>query len=309
MLILEGRRFIESTFVSEEELEQVVVDHAELIFGPSAIYFPKKLISTADGAGTVPDGYVIDVAESRWYIVEAELDRHGVWRHIAPQVAKQIIAATNPASRQLLVDLAVTRLKEEPALLEQLEEQDIAEIDVRKVLGRILESDPIVGMPIDKVRSDLREWAQTLRVPVKLWEVRKYEEFGNSGNVIYELPEEYRPTLDTIEPRAESRSMARYDITLSDLLEADLLAAGEVLEMPYKPRGGERKVYRASVVEDGELEVLGKRFTSPSYAALLGIQDAGSSRTTVNGWVAWRNKRGRSLADLREEYLASDSSI
>ncbi|MBW1715418.1 MAG: hypothetical protein JRJ77_06245 [Deltaproteobacteria bacterium] len=49
--------------------------------------------------------------------------------------------------------------------------------------------------------------------------------------------------------------------------------------------------------------VLGKKFKSPSYAALLGIQDAGSDRKTVNGWTSWKNRNGKLLADLRSEYL------
>lgn len=56
------------------------------------------------------------------------------------------------------------------------------------------------------------------------------------------------------------------------------------------------------------LLVLGKRFQSPSYATLLGIQDAGSERTTVNGWTSWRTESGRSLAELRAEFLARSAS-
>ncbi|MGC2062805.1 MAG: hypothetical protein WA610_07485, partial [Thermodesulfovibrionales bacterium] len=61
--------------------------------------------------------------------------------------------------------------------------------------------------------------------------------------------------------------------------------------------------YEATISEDGSLELLGQTFSSPSYAALAGIQDAGSDRKTVNGWTSWKTEKGKTLADLREQLL------
>ena len=76
MLILDGRRFIEAPFENEDELEQVVIENSDAIFGPSSIFLPtKKLISTAQGTGTLPDGYVIDVVAPSapgTYVLELE---------------------------------------------------------------------------------------------------------------------------------------------------------------------------------------------------------------------------------------------
>ena len=133
---------------------------------------------------------------------------------------------------------------------------------------------------------------------------RKLVEFGNSDNVIYEIPEEYRPVLDT-SPETESSAsgLKYYDITIADLLTAGLLHSGEKLSMVYRPRGGERRQYEATVTAEGAIEVLGKSFTAPSYAALLGVQNAGSQRDTVNGWIVWKTGDGRTLADLRDRLL------
>jgi hypothetical protein len=51
------------------------------------------------------------------------------------------------------------------------------------------------------------------------------------------------------------------------------------------------------------MNVLGKTFSAPSYAALAGIHDAGSERQTVNGWTSWKNSTGKTLAELREQLL------
>jgi hypothetical protein len=312
MLIFETRRWIQAPFASEDELECVVRDNAEAIFGPSSIYFPKMLFKTGDGAGSVPDGFVIDIAARQWFVVEVELSRHGVWTHIAPQVARQIIASTQPISKQLLVEWVVERAREENGVLEKFAELGIEALDVRRVLAEILDARPIVGIPIDAVSRDLHEWAQSVKNEVKLWVVKKYVEWGAPQNVLYEVPDENRPTVDTHE--TGRAGLARYDITLLDLVRAGLLNAGDRLYLSYAPRSGgrkraEAKTYVSVVQPNGALEVLENLFSSPSYAALYAIQDAGSKRTTANGWVAWKTITGEPLATLREAYFDRQSSL
>ena len=306
MLIVEGRKFVHKPFDSEEELERVVFDNAEYLFGSASIYFPKTLISTRDGAGTIPDGYVIDLARRVWYIVEAEISRHSVWSHIAPQVAKQIIAACNPVTKQSLVDIAADRVRLDGELQERFTEEGIHQIDIRRVLAEILAKEPILAMPIDAVKDDLREWVATLRIPVKLWIVRKHVEFGRPENVMYEIPEEFGPVVDTAQYEVQSSvELARYDVSVMDLINDGMLQVGQRLQMPYKPRNGEQRIYEGTICGDGSIEVLGKQFSSPSYAAVFGIQDAGSDRKTVNGWISWRTDSGELLSSLRESYLGT----
>src|ERR1017187_4852993 len=309
MIIAGSKKFIAAAFASEEELELIVQANAEYIFGPDSVYLPKSIIRTSDGFGTSPDGFVVDLASRKWFIVEAELAVHSVWNHIAPQIAKQIIAASQPGSRRMLTEMVINRVKESAAFKERFEELGISEIDIRRVLSEIFEGRPIVGIPIDHVGDDLREWAQTLKTEVKLWIIRKMVEFGNPDNVIYEIPEEYRPVLDTSpESEVTPSGYTYYDVTLADLMAAGLLKQGDKLFMVYGPRGAERRRYEATVLQDGSIEVLGKSFSAPSYAALLCVQDAGSTRNTVNGWIAWRTESGKTLADLRDALLAKPSS-
>jgi Restriction Enzyme Adenine Methylase Associated len=304
VIIHRGTKFINADFSNEAELERVVVDNSELIFGPDSIFLPKALIRSGEGFGTIPDGFAVDLQERRWYVVEAELASHSVWSHIAPQVAKQIIAAAQPATRRILTELVVEQLKDDADLRARFSEHGVEAIDIRRVLSEIFEKPPIIGLPIDRVGPDLREWAQTLRTEVRLWTIRKLVEFGNPDNVLYEIPDEFKPDLDTSTDDSPARGYTYYDVTVSDLVAAQMLQPGETLVMSYKPRDGERRTYEATVESDGALFVLGKRFQSPSYAALLGIQDAGSNRPTVNGWTSWRTRSGRTLADLRAELLS-----
>ena len=108
--------------------------------------------------------------------------------------------------------------------------------------------------------------------------------------------------LESEAPKA-NREITRYDVEINDLISENLLKVGDTLFMTYKPRNGVQKHYEANVLESGSLQVLGQTFNAPSYAALAGIQDAGSDRQTVNGWTRWKTSDGKTLADLREQFL------
>jgi Restriction Enzyme Adenine Methylase Associated len=306
MLIFKSSKFIKSPFNNESELEQVVFSNYEYLFGPNSFYLPKAKIKTADGVGTIPDGFAIDIGLNKWYLVEAELMHHSVWNHIAPQVTKQILASQQSATKRIIVDLAVQAYQSDPYTKEKFDDLGIAAVNVRQILGDILESDPIVGIPIDGVTNDLKDWARTLKYNVKLWIVNKFIELNNPNNIVFEFPEEFRPELDTGEesqPPEGHLSLVEFDVKISDLLRTSLLSTSEKLFMTYKPRNGQQKIYEAKILEDGSLETLGQQFDSPSWAALAGIQNAGSDRVTVNGWTSWKNKEGITLAELRRSYL------
>lgn len=308
MIIVSGKKFVAASFDNEDEIEQVVIANAEYIFGPDSILLPKSLIKSADGFGTIPDGFAIDFAARRWFIVEAELSSHSVWGHIAPQVSKQIVAAQQAGSRKLLIEVVINRIREDDSLKERIDELGIAEIDIRQVLTEIIESRPIIGIPIDHVSMDLREWAQTLKNEVKLWIVRKLVDFQDPMSILYEIPDEFKPVFDSTDDADQTRSNAYYDVTLADLVEARKLAPGERLYMSYKPRGGERQTYSAEVTNEGDLLVDGKSYSAPSYAALYYMQKAGTTRNTVNGWTAWKTEDGRLISDLRTELLEGDGA-
>lgn len=202
-------------------------------------------------------------------------------------------------------------VRDDEAVRRKFEEEDIEQIDIRKVLAEILATQPLLGMPIDAVSADLREWASTsVKLETKLWIVRKHIDLENPENIIYELPEEYRPAFDSHEEEeaASSGGIKFYDVTLQDLLQANILKVGSKLMMSYKRKhtNEDRKTYEAIVQDDGSLRADNQSFSSPSYAAIYFINKTGSARQTVNGWTAWRTESGKFLADLREQLLKSN---
>ena len=112
-----------------------------------------------------------------------------------------------------------------------------SEIISAKFLADFFERKPVIAISIDDVGSELRESV-----------VRKLVEFGGPSNVVYEIPEEYRPALDTSpDSEATAESYKYYDVNVVDLIETHLLSPGDA----------------------------GPTIFTPSYAALGCIQDAG----------------------------------
>lgn len=306
MLIHNDIKFIKTPFKNEEELEKVVFENYEFLFGPSSIFLPKKMIKTGDGSGTIPDGFAIDLEGRKWSIIEAELLHHTVWKHIAPQVSKQAIASIQPLSRRNIEDMAVDQYQTDATTKEKFDEQGIKEINIRKVLSEILNTTPQVGIPIDDISDDLKEWAKTLKYKVKLWKISKYVEFNHPENIIYEFPEEFTPTLDTEEDENNDEGcnkISRYDVKISDLIESGYLKVGEILIMEYKPRNGTKRIFEGVIEEEGAITVLGQTYNSLSYAAYAGMKAAGSNRNTINGWTSWKSKGGKYLSEIRECFL------
>ncbi|PKA10609.1 hypothetical protein CH372_18470 [Leptospira meyeri] len=305
MLISDTKKYIQANFHTEDELEKVVLNNYEYIFGLGSFYLPKKLIKTNDGAGTIPDGFAIDLINRNWFIVEVELLRHSVWNHIAPQISKQIIASQQNTTKKLILELAVIQYKENESVKEIFNDFSINEIDVRKILTEIIDKKPLIGLPIDNTSNDLEDWARTLNVNVKLWTIKKYVDFEDANNIIFEFPEEYKPILDT-EEEAENENESKiksYDVTLNDLISAGFLKIDERITMNYKPKNGIMKTYTGIIQKDGSILLLGYEYSSLSYAALAGMQDAGSQRKTVNGWTSWKNENGIYMSELRQKFI------
>lgn len=92
--------------------------------------------------------------------------------------------------------------------------------------------------------------------------------------------------------------------SISDLLAAGILSAGDELEARQKNREtGDVRVARAEVLASGQLRVGGVAYSSPSTALAreLGV--------TANGWKGWRlAETSTSLADLRDRLPSRSGS-
>jgi hypothetical protein len=308
MLVNDTEQFLKTNFENEAEIERVVQQYAQQIFGGSIIYLPQARLSTVGGRGSIPDALVIDVEREEWFVVEAERAAHGTWEHIAPQVSRQLAAVASPASRDAVLALALDLIALMPGLRQMFTELGVAEIEIHGRLRRIIHKPPTVAIPIDAVPPDLVEWVQTLRNNVKIWIIEKYVSLREPGRVFYSIPDENVPTITTTPSESGLADTVRSSASQlwRDLLDAQPALVGQPVFLEYGPRGGERRTFQGVIRLDG-IEVGGAVY-SPSGAAMVCIKQAGSQRQTANGWVMWKTAAGELLDDLYTRVRRSDGA-
>lgn len=306
MIVRGTDKFFRSPFEDESEIEKVVKDYAEYLFGSSILFLPKSKISTLGGAGTIPDGFVIDVESDEWFMVEAELATHGTWQHIAPQVSKQLAATDSQATRESLLKVCLDMVKKEKSAAGVFADLDIPLIEIHGKLQAILAKPPTIAIPIDSIPPDLQSWVKTLKFPVKIWLIEKYQSLDGM-TVYYSIPDENVPTLTTQSTRGEQLStlVSRLSQPYQDVMQSGLIKEGQTVLLDYGPRGKPRKQWTGILRKDG-VEIEGK-VMSLSAAAVYCIQKTGSKRETANGWIMWKTEDGEYLNDYYNKVFSAQA--
>ena len=283
-----GTFYSKVQFKTEEEVEKVVVDNFKLLFGDYSILLPKSLIRTSGGKGTIPDGIIVDFKENRWFILEVERGVHETWGHIAKQIGKQLVAATNPETKNKITGLCIAEIEKQKEFSNLLESDlKIKLINIHGLVQKILEKDPIVSLPIDYSPSDLEGWASWLKADVRIQHIEKY--MNSAGKVLYDFPDlELKQESESLQ--ATNKSNAMYE-----LVKSGLLKVGDRVHFDYGPKGKPKTHFEGKVCSDG-IEVDGI-VSSASVSALRCIQQISPSRTTTNGWVTWKTTDGKFLEE------------
>ncbi|OYT53283.1 MAG: hypothetical protein B6U72_06390 [Candidatus Altiarchaeales archaeon ex4484_2] len=82
------------------DFEPMIKHHIRDIFGDDCRYFPKRKLKTLAGNRSIPDGFVIDFKNQRWYIVELKLLCDDAVRRIPRQIVDYKNAIKNPKTRR-----------------------------------------------------------------------------------------------------------------------------------------------------------------------------------------------------------------
>ena len=285
-----GKIYSKMEYVNEEEIENVVINNFNLLFGDYSILLDKNLISTNAGKGSIPDGIIIDFQEKKWYILEVELGRHGTWDHIAPQISKQITAMENIDTKVKIAENCIQKINKNSSFKDLLNEIDIEEINIHGTINKILKLQPIVAIPIDFIPNDLKDWTKTLKVEVVVWLIEKYVDIN--GNLLFSIPDK---EVETETDSNDDIIKTKGDF-LSQVIDKGLLTIGQELYFEYGPKGKTKTKFTGIVQKNG-IEVDGE-ISSASVSSLRCIQKISPSRTTSNGWVVWKTKDGKLINEL-----------
>ena len=303
MIVAGKNKYFRAPFDNEAEIESVVTDYAEYLFGSSIISVPKSKITTMGGVGTIPDGFVIDVESEEWFVVEAELASHGTWQHIAPQISKQLAAVDSQGTRDSILKLVLELVRSDKNAAAVFAELDIAQLEIHGKLQFILKKSPTIAIPIDGVPSDLQAWVKTPKFVVKIWVIEKYKSL-DGDSTFYSIPDENVPTITTKTNKGQQTSVTRLSQPYQDVMEAGLIHEGQTVLLEYGPRGKQKMEFKGILRKDG-VEVDGK-VMSLSASAVYCIQKAGSKRETANGWIMWKTQEGTYLNAFYNQLYAAD---
>ena len=103
VVILGSEVFKPYSYKSEAELEKLAVEHSEELFGKNCHFFNlKRKIVSKSGIGSMPDGYLIDFSNDRFFIIEVELSSHDIVGHVTNQLFRFKLAMGNSETRNEL---------------------------------------------------------------------------------------------------------------------------------------------------------------------------------------------------------------
>jgi len=97
VLLMDGVRYRLWDYDGDEvkEFEPIVIGHIKDIFGDGCEYFPKQKLKTLADNRSIPDGFVVDFKNQKWYIVELKLLCDDAIRRVAGQIVKYKNALRN----------------------------------------------------------------------------------------------------------------------------------------------------------------------------------------------------------------------
>ncbi len=163
-VLLNGQNFQQKFYDNENEFEKLIIENAVALFGNNAIYVDlKQHIQTSSLGGTIPDGFLIDLADldnPEFYLVEVELQRHDFFKHIFPQITKFFAFYRNQAERQKFIDTIFSIFEGDSSLSERIKSL-IKEREVYKFLKDTLEGSQNILIIIDGPKLEFEEIINT----------------------------------------------------------------------------------------------------------------------------------------------------
>lgn len=163
-------------YKNESELLAFARQHAKLIFGADAIWLPGGRIGAKpgqQGAKGKPDAFVIQPVKYNWVVVEVELARHDLHRHINPQISRFAVAWKR--ERKELVDQLTKKCKANQDVVDEL--KALGYPDIHEFLSDLVENKPDLAVIIDGENQELYELED-------IWNFRVYWSIFNTYHLV-----------------------------------------------------------------------------------------------------------------------------
>ncbi|HYK87265.1 MAG TPA: hypothetical protein VE398_00745 [Acidobacteriota bacterium] len=175
-------------YKDEAELESAIIKLQHELFGPNRIYLDvKKKIGAKGGLRNIPDGYLIDLNDSkpRLFVIENELAAHDPLRHIAVQILQFSLSfeAEPIAIKRILLETLNQDLPSKQACEEYAKKSNFRNLD--HVLEFLVFESPFAALVIiDAIPDNLESiLARKFQFGVEVLQLGKYRD--KDGNQSY----------------------------------------------------------------------------------------------------------------------------
>jgi len=174
ILLKDGVRYYPYIYKSEDEFATIVIEHYKEIFGENSLYFDPQTMKTHIGIEARSDGLILSLDENKWHILEVELAKHSLHKHIVPQITKFNIAYKQPETRKRIIETLYQLIKSAPNKTELFHAQGIE--DIYKHLTELVDTKPTITIIIDsKTKTpDIDYVCNSLPFPTQTREFQTY---------------------------------------------------------------------------------------------------------------------------------------
>jgi len=287
VLLKDGVHYYLHQHQAESDLQRLVEQNIEHIFGESTIFLPGKRIGVPrgqKGAKGIPDGFVVLIKEKRWAIIEVELASHPIHDHIISQVSRFNQAWKKGETTKEMVDIFFQACKESKLIQNKFDKCGVKE-EVYHFLASIFKEDPMLVVIIDEMTPELDDVKENVKFDTRWCIFRTYRREGLSELVpIFEYEPIFNhegscqndiistPDLDLVEvPGSDIRGNTRNLIFLAKIVpfkhskEIPVIVANELIKRGLLkdnnvPWGPGKKRY---VINKTPRHQTGKDFVSP----------------------------------------------
>jgi hypothetical protein len=249
VLVKDGVRYFLHEYVSEEELAQMVIEHYKDIFGVDSLFFDPQTMKTQTRIEARNDGVILALNQNRWYILEVELAKHPLHKHIIPQITEFSIAYEEAATRKKIVNTLYTAIRQDAFKAATVQTQKIE--DLHKSLTDQIDVQPTIAIVIDQKTSELDSICKKLPFPTQIIEFKTYarEKIGIGVHIHEFLPVlEEKEQKEKIEGQQITPSREGPPQTLIQVLEvARLVFDGAGLNKAFKEIAKQHTVHVSTV--------------------------------------------------------------
>ena len=208
MILIDGVKYKLWVPENEKQLEEMVKEHFNDIFGENSLYFDiKPELRSKAGIGSKPDGIAIVFDKPCFYVVEIERAEHGVHDHVVTQISKFNTALKkSPGTRMKIAEAIYSEITSDPF------KQFFAKSKVKGELYKFLtdlflyKKPIIIAIIIDEAIDELKEAIEELPLQSKIVEFKTFERVGVGLGIHAHL---FEPIIEKVQLNSEEEVTGR----------------------------------------------------------------------------------------------------